>query len=629
MKKLFDIECYPNFFCLAVEDYDNPDDKKFFEISQFKNDLEELFIYLKYLDNNKCFMIGFNSIHYDCPVLNYIFLNYSIFQGETGLFISGKIKEVSDHIIGTEFWWNDPVWKQYKYRQNWIDVDLFLYWSKMLRQAKRISLKSLGIQLGYHTVQELPYPPNQWLKEEEIKEVSHYNSVHDISLLRLVLDAPTRWQGKKTTMYKQVGLRSNIKKTYGLPCMSWDAPKIGSEILLKYYCDKTNNNPYEVKKSRFSAGTPLELDNPNFKTKIFQDLYNDFTIATRDFKRKIPYIQNNTRVKLSYGIGGIHSENFNEIYESNKDELVVTSDVASLYPNLIINYKLIRYPIVLKRYTEIKDERIIAKRERNHNKNVTYKLVLNSVSGLLDNKYSWLYYPEGAMKMRIMGQLIMSKAIEEVALAGFRVVSANTDGIEVIVPKSKLEEYYTIVDTVGTQFNLDFEHEIYKKIVYKSVNEYIAITQSGSIKVKGSAFITEPNLGDSCNHLIIPKALQAYFKDGIKPKTFITKSDHNILDFCLSKKVDKSYKVKHKGQFLPQRLNRFFVSKNGGYLYKHRKNKDTHMLKGWGVEIYNNHNISSEETISDKNIDYTFYISETNKLISELETPNYIQQTLF
>lgn len=50
------------------------------------------------------------------------------------------------------------------------------------------------------------------------------------------------------------------------------------------------------------------------------------------------------------------------------------------------------------------------------------------------------------------------------------------------------------------------------------------------------------------------------------------------------------------------------------------------MLKGWGVEIYNNH---IERPISEYNIDYRFYISQVNKVIQEIEIPNKIQLSLF
>lgn len=318
-----------------------------------------------------------------------------------------------------------------------------------------------------------------------------------------------------------------------------------------------------------------------------------------------------------------HSVNSNEIYKSDPKIKVYTSDVGSLYPNLIINYKTIRQPEVLQQYIRVKDERMIAKREGNKNKDATYKLILNSTSGLLDSQYSWLYYPEGAMKMRLMGQLIMTKTVEELAMKDFQVISINTDGVEVIVPINKEQEYLDIVNNVGKQFNLEFEHEVYSKIVYSNINNYVAFTNKGE-KQKGRAFITEPNIGDSCNHLIIPKALVEYFKNGTKPEDYIKQETHSIFDFCLSMKSAKKYTVYWQGE-KQQRLNRFYVSKKGAFLYKSDDDIKMHnMLKGWAVTLYNNH---VEKPITEYNIDYSFYISKTNEWINQIENAN--QLTLF
>lgn len=624
MIKLHDVEIYPDFFCTTIEDY-NTEEKEIFEISKRKNELKEIYNTYLLLHKNKGFLVSFNGIHYDSPMINYILINYPRLKELGSEEITKELKKFSDFIISTDFWWKEESFKNYKYQQEWRDIDLFLFWSKMLRRAKRISLKSLGIQLGYPVVQELPYPASEPLLESsKMEEVINYNSVHDLGILRKLLVDKIYWQGKPTTFKDMENLRISIANTYDLPAYSWDAPKIASELLLQSYCKQVNKEPHLIKYAQITPDHSFTLDDPSLST--FPSLVEEMKKYGRDFKKEIPYVYNNTRIKLSYGVGGIHSVNDNEIYESNDREVVVTSDVASLYPNLIINYKCVKQPEVLDIYSKTKDERMQAKKEGNKGKDATFKLILNSTSGLLDNKYSWLYYPGGAMKMRLMGQLIMTKVIEELALAGFRVVSANTDGVEVVVEREKLEEYYKIVDTVGKKFNLEFEHEIYKKIVYKNVNSYVAVTESGKIKQKGAFFITNPNIGDSCDHLIIQKALVKYFTEDITPEDYITREDHHIYDFCLSKKVDRSYKVVFGNEILPQRLNRFYVSKKGRYLYKRKDSKDTNMLKGWGVEIYNNH---IERPISEYNIDYRFYISQVNKVIQEIEIPNKIQLSLF
>ena len=250
-------------------------------------------------------------------------------------------------------------------------------------------------------------------------------------------------------------------------------------------------------------------------------------------------------------------------------------------------------------------------------------MILNSTSGMIDNQYSWLYYPEGAMKLRLMGQLILTVAIERLVLADYQVVSANTDGIEVVVPKDKIEDYKQIVDQVGKEFNLEFEHEFYKKIIYMNVNNYLA--EGSKIKQKG-LFVEKPELGNSVDYLVIPKALKAYYIDNIPVKQFV-ESHKNILDFCCSQKVDKSYHIEWTSpnfvKSKQQRLNRFYASTKGGYIFKCRDNKQHHLLKESGVMIYNNHN--SEVFPTD--INYKFYIAEINKIINQINCNN--QMSLF
>ena len=70
-----------------------------------------------------------------------------------------------------------------------------------------------------------------------------------------------------------------------------------------------------------------------------------------------------------------------------------------------------------------------------------------------------------------------------------------------------------------------------------------------------------------------------------------------------------------------QRLNRFYASTKGGYIYKCRDNKRSHLLKESGVMIYNNHN----PDIFPNDINYKFYISNINKIIIEINNKNQLE----
>lgn len=605
MKIYYDVECLHTLFLICARNYHTKKDYVF-EISERKNDLDEL---VNFFNNTQLTCIGFNSIHYDNILVMKLIKEHNAYKNCDANKICTDLREVSDAIIDDgrlESKKQDKIhyhkYKNYKYNQPFASVDLFLYWSKMLRLSKKLSLKSLAVWLNHDLIQEFDGNMNDF--DELIKYCQN-----DVIITEKLADK----------LLDQIKLRVDIKNEYQVDCMSWDNIKIASEVLLQDYCRQINSDIKEIRKQKlnrieFDTAKILKDFNPHFINQQFQDLYNEVLTTKGTFSKEVIVRKNNTLLKLTYGVGGLHSVNKNEHYKSNEDKIVITSDVASLYPNLIINYKCIRYQEVFERYTAIKNERIIAKKAKNKSKDAFLKLCLNGVSGELDNTYSWLYYPEGALKMRLIGQLILTKFIETCVNNNWQVVSANTDGIEVIIDKSDIDTYKQTLDNDAKLFNLDLEHEVYTQIAYCTVNDYIAQTESGKIKHKGM-FLTEPEIGSSNDFLIIAKALEAYFINNIKPEEFI-RNHKNIYDFCAAKKISKDYQI-YWNQAKQQQLNRFYISKKGAYLYKKKHNKNTmeNVLKGYGVELFNRF-----EKRDNYNINYDYYIQQTNSIIHELRT---------
>lgn len=112
--------------------------------------------------------------------------------------------------------------------------------------------------------------------------------------------------------------------------------------------------------------------------------------------------------------------------------------LRGMYPQNILNYNLFRFPEVNEVYGEIRNKRLTeskpglkeAKKSGNKEQeqywkiqDTFFKLILNGTSGLLDQEYSWLYNPTGALKLRLIGQLTLNKLIELCTLNNFRVVS--------------------------------------------------------------------------------------------------------------------------------------------------------------------------------------------------------------
>ena len=164
----------------------------------------------------------------------------------------------------------------------------------MLRLSKKISLKGLAIQMNYPVVQELPFDPSMSLNHAQIDELRHYNSVHDLGITDLLF---TQFTGKGTVPLGNLGtvqLRHVISQKYNLTCMSWDGPKMASELLLQEYCKITNLNPKHVKSLKFQHTNKLELPPIDFKLDCFKKLYIGMSNALNEFNEEIVLLHGNT-----------------------------------------------------------------------------------------------------------------------------------------------------------------------------------------------------------------------------------------------------------------------------------------------------------------------------------------------
>jgi hypothetical protein len=616
-KIIYDIEVYPNLFLFVAKELN----KDKWDIFCFHNEVDEKLLqkFNKFV-TRKAIWIGFNNKHYDNEVSEAFVVTQNLFSTYRKSVDIIENKAWGDKQNKYNYYSSNNLFKPYL-------VDLLLFWSQGLRLSKKISLKSLAVQLNHDNIQELPIDPHSIITDDDLKVLMKYCK-NDVIVTEKVANYLTDSNSPKTGSIK---LRDTIRKRAGFSkSFHWDVPKIASELLFLEYTKKVKiDNPYEFKNSERTKQTLLIKDvlksfNPDFKTDQFKNFYKVLLNSDNSFSYKTNFIVNNTAISVSFGIGGVHTVNKNETYKSKDDMIIVSSDVASLYPTNIINHQTIKQKEVLEVYEKIKQERLQAKKSKNKLVDMFLKLVLNSVSGLLDSPYSWLFYQEGALKLRLIGQLQLAKFAESLALAGFKVISINTDGAETILNVNDYDKYLNIVADIEKQFNIVFEHARYDFINYVSVNDYIAKEESGKVKQKG-LFVTKPDFGDSVDFLIVPKALEAYYINGIEPDEFIVNhinsSDLAIYDYCMSPKVDKTYTVIYMDKKI-QRLNRVYPSSNNndGYLYKKRGSEIAHLLKSSPVKIFNKY-----ERKQNYEINYAFFIKKVKEIIFNL-TP---QPTLF
>lgn len=601
---VYDIEVFKNVFHCTLLNTETEKLHKF-ECSIRKNEIEEMCKF--FLQPDIC-LVGYNNIHYDNPIINYC-IEYFSNSSYTYEKICNSIFNLSKVI--TQDGDNIDKWKRWKYSNNFYTLDLL---TMLYSKALRVSLKEMQVTMMYKNVQEFNCDWRLPLATNEIDSMIEYNINDVMSTYELLKRCE-----------KDIKLRLDIENQYNIECLSKDGVGIGIEILKKEYLKLSGESWEELKNKRSPMDKiPLKdviLPNISFDTPILKDLLSEMKTLTispgRDGWNKKILLDN---LVVSIGVGGIHSINESEIIIPKEDELLLDSDANSLYPSLIIQYEFVpphlNKKAFLKPYTKYYYERLEAKAAKRKLEAETKKLTLNSASGNYQNEYSWLYSPFAVMQIRINGQLLLLMLSEKLMQIGAKIKQLNTDGVLYLIKKDKLEEVNKVIKDFEEFSKLTFATEQFDNFYQLAVNDYFG-KQGESIKEKG-CFITEVKQGKGLTPKIIPKAVEKYFLEGIKPEDFI-KQHTDIKDFLMSEKTGKQWTVEYNDK-LQQRTNRFYASTDGYFLYKWKiengKKKYQNMLTASGVTLLNNFDDLKENP----KINYQYYITEANKIINQLKT---------
>lgn len=642
---VYDIEVFQNIFHCSVKNTETNDIYKF-EISERKNQLRELVKFFKQVDKYitwgdyyttninipaNVIFCGYNNLHYDNPIINYIIEYEDKLMQYNILTICSSIFNLSKTIT-TSSEDNIDAWKHWKY-QIWFDtfdILTMLYSNKL-----RVGLKEIQVTMQYPNVQEFVCDWTKPLPLEDFDSMIDYN-INDIESTSELLNR----------CKKDVDLRIAIEDEYGVRVLSKDGVNIGMKILTQKYLEKTGLTWQDIKDLRSPMSViPLKdvilpfikYDSPILQ-RVLDDMKNQIVSPGRKgYENK--FVFNNLR--YSVGVGGIHSVNSPEIIIPRDDEMLIDIDVASLYPSMLIEYEF--YPKHLGKeflevYKQIKDERIEAKHNGDKVKNETLKLALNGLSGNLQNEHNFCYSPFAVMQIRINGQLLLLMLAEKLTQIGCRIVQANTDGLFVLLKKDAYSKVNSICREWEQLTKLTLEEDRFKAMHQYAINDYFAITEDNKVKEKGM-FITAVKLGKGLTPKIIPKAVISFFKDGIPVEDTI-KNCTDIRDFLMSEKTGKQWHVEYMNEE-QQRTNRFYASTNGGYLWKwkdtghkegeiitytepyvgERRYKASarqyqNMLTASGVTLLNKFD---DKPIEERKINYRYYIMEAYKIIRDLK----------
>lgn len=116
------------------------------------------------------------------------------------------------------------------------------------------------------------------------------------------------------------------------------------------------------------------------------------------------------------------------------------------------------------------------------------KITINGTSGKLSDIWSILYSPDLTIQMTVTGQLALLMLIESLELEGIQVVSANTDGIVMLVPTNKEAAYEQIYKHWESISGFVTEETKYSAYYARDVNAYFAVKLDGKVKKKGNPY---------------------------------------------------------------------------------------------------------------------------------------------
>jgi hypothetical protein len=629
---VMDYETLRNCFIGVFEDVKS-EHQEVFVCHKSQNDIVDLIHFLKRNQNLNEWHISFNGLAFDSQITEHILRNedqliYGYGDGEEiARWIYGKAQEAIQKSNDREFATFSP--KDLSIRQ--IDVFKLNHWDN---PAKRSSLKWIQYTMDWKNIMDMPIHHTTEVESSQIPEIIKY-CINDVKSTKKIMHLSK----------EQINLRKALTEEYDIDLFSASEPRISKELFLHFLSKETGIKKYDLKQMRTQRDQivfkDIILPYIEFKTATFQNLLKKFqevVLYPGETKGGFKYSVQYKGVKTDYGLGGIHGARSSKVYNSTDDMIIMSSDVVSFYPNLAIRNNWAPAHLPKQEFSQLYEWFFEERKKipKSDPKNYVYKIILNSTYGLSNDENSFLYDPQFTMSITINGQLSLSMLYEMICeeIPGAVPLMQNTDGLETMIPREYEAQYMEICARWEKMTNLLLEHDKYSKIVLGDVNNYIAVNEAGKSKCKGRFEYKDLALHKNKSFLVIPKALHAYFVEGVKPEIFI-KENLNIFDFCGGVKIKGDWKfVERKvtnGLYEEQSLQhtiRYYISKTGSKVIK-KNNSDRREIQveagKWMQSLMIDY---VEKPFEEYDINYDYYLEKIRKEINSLE-PFSNQLSLF
>jgi hypothetical protein len=451
-----------------------------FEISEFRDDRQFILAWIEYWRANRIPMIGFNTIAFDYPILHFLWQN----PGASCWDIYEKAQEqIHDRTMFNTIWESDRFAPQ---------IDLLKLWH-FDNKARMTSLKALEINMRSEQVLDMPCPHDVPISPQNIDGVLLPYGRHDV---------------KETKKFAHISLdaikfRIELQDILDGDVLNWSDSKIGSKILeqrlgdeICYTWESGRREARKTRRDRIALADIIfpfvRFSNPEFQRILTWMKSQTITEDEVTGKLKTKGVFSDVHATVGgldfhFGTGGIHACVPSQIVRSDAETMIRDIDVAGLYPAIAIVNRL--YPEHLGErfvfeYAQLPIER--AKYKKGTPRSNAFKLAANGTYGNSNNEYSIFYDPKFTMSITINGQLMLCMLAEWLlSVPTVRLLQANTDGITYTITRAMLPRAQEIERAWAAYTRLVLEDVEYETMWIGDVNNYIAKSTSGKLKLKG------------------------------------------------------------------------------------------------------------------------------------------------
>ena len=663
------------------------DDSQLIELVGYINKMEAHYETTTTIDGNvtqipiRTDLYGFNNLGYDDLMIKAFLMYFNRFDSTKHLIeflynISQKIIKLQSD---KDAFWNDKELELIRnYRLPYATVDLQqvygLHAATVLtnkdtgaREKFGKSLKQTSINLKWHELLDFTLPPIDeeeynlyWCKQDRYRglTLSELNKLITNDFERYVLPKyvePMLYYNKNDVflcceMVRQkpdeVKLRYSITNAFGVNVLSSARANIADKLTIKFYSNMSGLSPKQFIKER-TERTKLSFKkiifpHIKFKTPELQKLLSDMmqvTITRQNkdaFSKEIEFYG----TKYTLATGCIHSQDPPRICRSDDKFVYLHHDYTSYYPSIMISYNIapkhLDRATFVKMVDYLKQTRVKCKHTPDSEGHVmegvpnkigaeALKIVINSIYGKLGSELFFLYDRFAQMQVTINGQLMTMTLIEELELNGIHVISANTDGIVIKLPRDKFNVYKEITDRWNETNKMGADYEEYQMIASRDVNNYFDIQTDGTIEYKGALdpkqYLKELKKGYDAP--VVAIAVFEYLVNNVPVMTTL-RNHKDILDFCKTQNVGRQFEVVYdvceKGVIThvhSQRHVRFYVSTKGVIIQKENKTTGARSKLAGGNTVCILNSLD-DLPIEERNINYSYYYNECYKIIDPI-----------